>query len=145
MNEFKVLLYNLKQCTCKQRACVAAPRPHWYNINTANHGRETMKTKHKWPELIWFDAGGAVLGQYPLNDLPLREETVIGLSIEFFNDPEPCMIHRSAVMSRMYMELYEYITANAASGLSQLEFEELPQRLRTFFATEQIKRISVRF
>jgi hypothetical protein len=104
-----------------------------------------MKTQNKWPEIVCMDAAGAVLGRYPLNALPLREDTVLRLSIEFFGDPEPCMIHRSAVMSRMYMELYDYLTAAKASVLSEWSIEELPQRLGSFFADGQTQRILIHF
>lgn len=104
-----------------------------------------MKTQNKWPEIVCMDASGAVLGRCPLNALPLREDTVIRLSIEFFGDPEPCMIHRSAVMSRMYMELFDYLAAATASGLSEWAIEELPQRLGSFFAAGQTQRIAIHF
>lgn len=101
-----------------------------------------MKTQSKWPEIVCMDATGAVLAEYPLNALPLREDTMIRLSIEFFRDPEPCMIHRSAVMSRMYMELYDYIAAAAASGLYEWA---VPQRLGSFFADGRTRRLTIHF
>ena len=35
-----------------------------------------------------------------LTDLPLKEEIILEKSEEFFNDPNPCFIHRSAVRVR---------------------------------------------
>lgn len=40
-----------------------------------------------------------------LGELPIREEVILRKSIQFFNDPEPCHIHRSAVRSRLTEEI----------------------------------------
>ena len=42
-----------------------------------------------------------------LTDLPLKEEIILEKSEEFFNDPNPCFIHRSAVRVRLLAELEE--------------------------------------
>ena len=39
------------------------------------------------------------------DNLPITEEVIIEKSIEFFNDPEPCAIHRGAVQIRLLAEL----------------------------------------
>ena len=39
------------------------------------------------------------------NELPLTEEVILKKSIEFFNDREPCAIHRGAVHMRLLAEL----------------------------------------
>lgn len=39
------------------------------------------------------------------DDLPLAEAAIIEKSIFFFNDPEPCYIHRDAVRVRLLAEL----------------------------------------
>lgn len=41
----------------------------------------------------------------PLKDLPLKESVILAKSIEFFDDPEPCHIHRSAVRTRLTAEI----------------------------------------
>jgi hypothetical protein len=40
-----------------------------------------------------------------LYQLPLRETVIIEKSIHFFNDHEPCYIHRSAVQIRLIAEI----------------------------------------
>ncbi len=40
-----------------------------------------------------------------LKDLPLKEEIILQKSVEFFDDPDPCHIHRSAVRVRLVAEL----------------------------------------
>lgn len=40
-----------------------------------------------------------------LKDIPIKESVIIEKSIHFFNDPEPCNIHRTAVRLRITEEL----------------------------------------
>ena len=44
-----------------------------------------------------------------MTDLPLKEEIILSKSDEFFNDPNPCFIHRSAVRVRLIAELEEAV------------------------------------
>jgi hypothetical protein len=83
---------------------------------------------------IGFD--GSTLLQCPLTSLPLRDDAVLRLSVEFFDDPEPCMIHRSAVMSRMYMELLEYFLHGLERGSSNFPIADMPERLASFFTVK---------
>ncbi|WP_034486352.1 hypothetical protein [Butyrivibrio fibrisolvens] len=39
------------------------------------------------------------------DNLPIAEDIIIQKSIEFFNDKEPCAIHRGAVQIRLIAEL----------------------------------------
>ena len=39
------------------------------------------------------------------NDIPFSDNIILDKSISFFNDPEPCYIHRSAVRVRLLSEL----------------------------------------
>lgn len=40
-----------------------------------------------------------------LKDIPIKDSVIIEKSIRFFNDPEPCNIHRTAVRLRITEEL----------------------------------------
>ena len=40
-----------------------------------------------------------------LSDLPIQEKMILEKSVQFFNDPEPCHIHRNAVRSRLTEEI----------------------------------------
>ena len=42
-----------------------------------------------------------------LKDIPIKEEVLIEKSIYFFDDPEPCFIHRDAVRVRLTEELHQ--------------------------------------
>lgn len=59
------------------------------------------------PQRIRIDGPGGTLYDGALTALSVPEPLIIELSIEFFDDPEPCQIHRGAVLRRVFMELME--------------------------------------
>ena len=64
--------------------------------------------------------------------LPLKEEAVINVSIEIFRDPEPCMIHRSAVMSRIYIELLGFFHNKLDVGESSCIYSDMPVKIKQY-------------
>ena len=64
-----------------------------------------------------------VLFSGDLMDLPLKDEWVIKKSIEFFNDPEPCFIHRSAVTIRLLNEIWD---SAIESGMAESVYIDYP-------------------
>jgi hypothetical protein len=61
--------------------------------------------KTSFPDVQILDGEGKPIFNGPLQGLRFPEKLIIGKSIEFFRDPEPCFIHRSAVASRLVAEL----------------------------------------
>ncbi len=53
-----------------------------------------------------------ILYQGPWNDIPLDEEVIIQNSIKFYDDPNPCHIHRTAVRVRLIAELEKALQGN---------------------------------
>lgn len=45
------------------------------------------------------------------NELPLTEEIILEKSVEFFDDREPCAIHREAVHVRLLAELEQLFSS----------------------------------
>ena len=91
-----------------------------------------MKKNNDLLMLCFTDMEGKTLLNCKLTSVPLREDAVLRLSMEFFSDPEPCMIHRSAVMSRMYIELLEYFLHGMDNSKPTHAISELPERLASF-------------
>ncbi len=59
-----------------------------------------------------IDKGGNNLFCGKLVSLPIKESLIIKKSIHFFDDEEPCFIHRSAVVKRLHGELQAFIDKN---------------------------------
>lgn len=81
-----------------------------------------------------LDCNGVALYDGPLIRLALKDEAVKAKSMEFFRDPEPCMIHRSAVMSRLYGELLDYFCECGAKGKYSVMLDEMPVWLLWYLA-----------
>lgn len=62
-----------------------------------------------------------------LKDIPIREDILIEKSIHFFNDPEPCFIHRNAVRVRLTEELHQELLSRSDQlpGLLLLSYTDL--------------------
>ena len=59
--------------------------------------RKRVKPTKTVSQITLYGADEAVLASCPAAEFALPEETVLALSVEYFNDPEPCSIHRGAV------------------------------------------------
>ena len=81
------------------------------------------------PHITVLDEKGLALYDGALTDLQLSEETINALSDRFFGDPEPCEIHRAAVLSRVFMELGDLLAPGAV-----LAIEDLEPAVRAYFA-----------
>lgn len=60
-----------------------------------------LKKKQKKVRILTLRSGDQVLYDGPLAELPLTDQAVLDASIRYFNDPEPCEIHRSAARLRI--------------------------------------------
>ncbi len=82
------------------------------------------------------DNQGKVLVDQKLLNLPLKDKSIVDLSIVYFNDPEPCMIHRSAVMKRMFSEMYDWFMSRGS--MSQIHWVEIPDHMKLWLDTEEV-------
>ena len=93
-----------------------------------------------------LDAGNGILFEKKITSLPLKDEVIISKSIEFFDDPEPCMIHRSAVMKRLFVEMAEYFEGLRKADVLELQWEELPDFIKHYIHIgKPVDRVLVRF
>lgn len=63
-----------------------------------------FKKKNHVPKLELYSLGQQIYNGY-LKDIPIREAVILEKSMEFFDDPEPCHIHRGAVRVRLTAEI----------------------------------------
>jgi len=82
----------------------------------------------------FVDNTDAVLLERKLISLPLKEDVIINKSIEFFNDPEPCMIHRSAVMKRFFVEFESYFEDMIRNDIVEINISNLPSSLKDYLS-----------
>lgn len=87
-----------------------------------------FKSKKPLPALKLYD-GTKLLYDGFLKDIPLKEEVILQKSVEFFDDPEPCHIHRSAVRARLTAELEQELQGltGSAPGPLLLCWADFPQ------------------
>jgi hypothetical protein len=72
---------------------------------------------------------GNVLYDGPVHSLPIKEARVIEGSIEFYDDPEPCMIHRGAVISRYYTMIDKWISECDPEEERSFEITDFPEHI----------------
>lgn len=71
-----------------------------------------------------------VIESCKLTSLPIKEQIIIDKSIEFFSDPEPCFIHRSAVMKRLITEIDDYLYGMAKKGIYEIKLSKFYEKFK---------------
>lgn len=101
-------------------------------------GTISSNSRHKKTHIILYRAGGGVLAQYPLHSYPLPEATILSLSVQYFDDPEPCHIHRSAVLARAMEELASLCPEGEAVPIGTL-----PAQQQAYFAEGEAEAFAI--
>ena len=95
--------------------------------------------------LTFYDQEQNILLSRKLTAVPLRDKAIRALSMTYYSDPEPCIIHRSAVMNRIFMELSDYFEKLSQSGISRRKVDELPGEFLAYFDFADLHEISFVF
>jgi len=66
-----------------------------------------MKEKKADFKIVHSD--GSIIFQGSIMELPLKEEYILFKSFELFHEKEPCIIYRTHIMKKFYLELYDYL------------------------------------
>ena len=61
----------------------------------------------KWKTISLTDKEGLELFCGPFNELPIQEDFILKKSMELFHEPEPCIIYRTQITRKFYLELLE--------------------------------------
>lgn len=77
----------------------------------------------------FIDCYGNVILKEKITLLPLKEECIIDKSIELFNDCEPCIIHRTFVMKKIFFEIDEYFDKVLKEGKKEISSEYIPDEI----------------
>ena len=81
-------------------------------------GRKKRKADYR---IAALDASGAVLCEALSEDFQIPEAATLALSVEFFNDPQPCEIHRAAVRWRALQQLREAVPTGERVPVATLD------------------------
>lgn len=78
---------------------------------------------------ITLYADGQEIYKGLLSEIPLKENMILSKSIQFFDDPEPCHIHRRAVRVRLTEEILSECVRDRISppGPELLACADVPQ------------------
>jgi hypothetical protein len=96
--------------------------------------------KDAYRDIRLTDRDGKVLYEGPLNGLSFPEKLIIAKSIYFFNDEEPCFIHRGAVAARLFEELNRLLEQKGKMNAAELR-ESSPGYLDEYPGLEYIESI----
>lgn len=84
-----------------------------------------FQKKLSLPSIQIFDKNICLYDGF-IKDIPLKDSIIIENSIVFFNDPEPCTIHRTAVRLRITEELLQKFKETTENQYSQLILDLCP-------------------
>lgn len=88
--------------------------------------RNRKLPKAEWRWTFLSEAGEQLLREKTF-ELPLSDAAILKMSSRFFDDPDPCFIHRNAVMNRLYYEIEE--TAGKLPHGEKLFIGSLPEQV----------------
>lgn len=91
------------------------------------------KREKNKPFILRIQKNGELVFEGIICDLPVHEDKIIEGSILFFDDPEPCMIHRSAVMSRYYMQMDKFLGERGYESGSIISYCDILEEIRVLF------------
>lgn len=71
-----------------------------------------------------YDAQRKLVFKGKTTKLKIPDDLIIEKSMEWFRDPEPCFIHRSAVMKRLFVELEDELETNGDQNINKEELSD---------------------
>lgn len=69
-------------------------------------------------------------------EIPILEEHVLDQCIRFFQDHNPCYIHKTAVINRLTYEVEEYFMNNEEKRM-QFSWDEIPENVKKIIKQPQ--------
>lgn len=80
-----------------------------------------MKNKSTIIEIIHNDE--TIIYKGMLSELPLREEYIVAMSIELFSEKEPCIIYRTHIIKKFFLNFYEALSNIKNSDIPCIQLE----------------------
>jgi hypothetical protein len=82
--------------------------------------------------ITFIDCNGNIICKQKLTSLPLKEKCIIDKSIELFSDCEPCIIHRTFVMKKIFFEIDECLDKIVNEGKSEISVENISKNIMNY-------------
>lgn len=70
----------------------------------------------KWKTVVVKSEEGNILYEGAFNELPVKEDYVISKSIELYREEEPCIIYRTQIVRRVYLDILEQFGGKPKKG-----------------------------
>ena len=80
-------------------------------------------------EIAFLDSLGNVLLINKLTSIPLKEHYIINKSVVLFRDCEPCIIHRTFIMKKFYIEIDDFFNKMIEIGKIEIPIDCFPSDL----------------
>lgn len=70
----------------------------------------------KWKTVIVRAENGDVLYEGAFNELPVKENYIIEKSVELYQEKEPCIIYRTHIVKKLYLDILEQFGGKPEKG-----------------------------
>ena len=74
-------------------------------------------------------------------ELPLKEDSIIKKSIELYDDPSPCYIHKNAASVVLFEEIRLALLEFEKEGKKIIKYEEIPEWVKNYLEYDGIYEI----
>jgi len=71
----------------------------------------------KWKDITMQTEAGEVLYEGSFSEMPIKEDYVIAKSIELYNEEEPCIIYRTHIAKKLYLEILDAFGGKPTKGM----------------------------
>ena len=75
-------------------------------------------------DVTFYDHQGTKLYHGSIQNMNIPEAVILEKSVQFFSDPEPCYIHRGAVVVRLYAEIEDFLQNIETKGLLSSKLDD---------------------
>jgi len=92
--------------------------------------------------ITFIDNKGEILEKKNITALTLKESEIINKSIEMFGDPEPCILHKTCAMKKIFLEIDDFIDEKIKNDIKEIQWNELENKIKEKLMIEgDIKKI----
>lgn len=71
----------------------------------------------KWKNIIMKTSEGEILYEGSFSEMPIKEDYVIAKSIELYKEEEPCIIYRTHIAKKLYLDILDAFGCKPTKGL----------------------------